>query len=174
MIIFAARLNDCKIILKHIPAMSTIKLRNSRTLQVTRAEIWPLIFDPECLIKLIPGCEELKRVNENEYKGVVRVGIAGVSGKYNAIVRLIELDPPNFCRFEGEIIGNTGIVQGEASFQLKDKDQCSVVTYRASGTITGALSKISPRFIEGVLNSLIKLGLNTCEKNILEVRVSPT
>jgi carbon monoxide dehydrogenase subunit G len=88
-------------------------------------------------------------------------------------VRIIESAPPDFCRFEGEIQGKTGTIEGEAAFQIEDQNGYSLVSYTATGVITGALSLISPRFIEGAVNSMIKQGLAACEKKLRPVSPDP-
>jgi carbon monoxide dehydrogenase subunit G len=42
----------------------------------------------------------------------------------------------------------------------------SLIEYQAKGLITGALAKLSPRFIEGVAQTLIKLGLANLNKQL--------
>jgi len=153
--------------------MSTIRLSGSHTLVVQKETIWPMIFNPAILVQLIPGCQELRQVSEEVYEGVIRVGFAGYSGSYSTLVRVLEIAPPDFCRFEGEIRGKTGTIKGEAAFRIEDRNGYSQVTYTATGVITGALSQISPRFIEGAVNSMIKLGLVACEKRLRPVSPDP-
>jgi carbon monoxide dehydrogenase subunit G len=42
----------------------------------------------------------------------------------------------------------------------------SLIEYRAKGMITGALAKLSPRFVEGVAQTLIKLGLASLNRQL--------
>jgi carbon monoxide dehydrogenase subunit G len=138
-------------------------------------EVWPRIFDPTSLMDLIPGCQQLEQVGPDEYRGQIQVGIAAVSGTYNTYVRVVERDAPHRCRFEGEVSGATGTIKGEATFTLKEvEDRSNVIEYQAKGMITGALAKLSPRFVEGVAQTLIKLGLANLNKNLQTQRVAPT
>lgn len=132
-----------------------------------------MIFDPKVLMQLIPGCQDLRQISDGVYEGVVNVGIGGIAGSYSTRVQIKESGPPDFCRFEGEIQGNTGTIKGEAAFRIEDQNGHSLVLYTATGVITGALSQISPRFIEGVVNSMIKLGLAACEKRLRLVSADP-
>jgi carbon monoxide dehydrogenase subunit G len=144
-----------------------IEIVGSYTLESPIDEVWPRIFDPVSLMGLIPGCQQLEQVSPNEYRGRIQVGIAAVSGTYGTYVRLVERDPPHCCRFEGQISGATGSIKGEATFNLKEVEgRNNLIEYQAKGMITGALAKLSPRFVEGVAQALIKLGLASLNKQL--------
>jgi carbon monoxide dehydrogenase subunit G len=146
---------------------SVVEIVGSYVLEVPIDDIWPRIFDPQSLMSLIPGCQELEQVSTDEYRGNIQVGIAAVSGRYDTYVRVVERDPPHRCCFEGEISGATGTIKGEASFTLKEvEERNNLIEYQAKGIITGALAKLSPRFVEGVAQTLIKLGLTNLNRQL--------
>jgi carbon monoxide dehydrogenase subunit G len=152
-----------------------VKIVGSYELEAPIDLVWPRIFDPRSLIKLIPGCQQLEQVGPDEYRGQIQVGIAAVSGTYETYVRLVERDPPHHCRFKGEVRGATGSIKGEASFTLKEVDQRhNLIEYEAKGMITGALAKLSPRFVEGVAQTLIKLGMANLNKEVRAQAVAAT
>jgi hypothetical protein len=137
-----------------------VEIVGSHRLEAPIDEVWPRIFDPTSLVSLIPGCQQLEQVSPDEYRGRIQVGIAAVSGTYETYVRVVERDPPHRCRFEGEVSGATGSIKGEASFTLEEvEERNSVIEYQAKGMITGALAKLNPRFVEGIAQTLIRLGL---------------
>jgi carbon monoxide dehydrogenase subunit G len=144
-----------------------VKIAGSYQFQASIEKAWPRIFDPQSLMGLIPGCQELEQVSPNEYHGQIQVGVAGVSGSYASMVKVVEADAPRYCRFEGEISGGAGGIQGEATFRLKEVSQDqSCIEYEAQGMITGALAKLSPRFVEGVARTLINRGLANLDKQL--------
>lgn len=144
-----------------------IKIQGTHTLKATREELWPHLFDPGSLLEMIPGCYQLNRISDTEYKGEMRIGLAGVSGKYSTVVRLKSVKPPEQCSFEGEISGGSGEIKGEASFSLTQTDEGTRIDYLAQGVISGALAALSPRFIEGVVKTLINLGLERLGRRLL-------
>ncbi len=152
-----------------------VEVVGSYMLEAPIDEIWPHIFDPKSLMSLIPGCQQLEQVSTDEYRGRIQVGIAAVSGTYDTYVRVVEHAPPHRCRFKGEISGATGTIKGEASFTLKEVEECNnLIEYQAKGIITGALAKLSPRFVEGVAQTLIKLGLANLNKQLQAQMVADT
>jgi carbon monoxide dehydrogenase subunit G len=147
--------------------MSAIMIQGSHKMGVSAEKVWPILFDPKGLMELIPGCQDLKRDQTGEYKGTIRIGIAGVAGSYSTTVRILETQPPHSCNMTGEIYSNTGTIKGEAQFFVEGDENSCILSYSAKGIITGAISKISPRFIEGVIGTLIRFGLDACERKLL-------
>lgn len=145
-----------------------IKIAGSYELEASVEKVWPHIFDPQSLMNLIPGCQQLEQVGPDEYRGQIQVAIAAVSGIYQTYVRVVERDPPHRCCFEGEVNGATGIIKGEASFTLKEVEEKNKTSleYEAKGMITGAMARLNPRYAEGVARTLIKQGLANLNKQL--------
>ena len=152
-----------------------VEIVGSYELEASIDQVWPRTFDPTSLMSLIPGCQQLEQVGPDEYRGQIQVGVAAVSGIYESYVRVVEREPPHKCRFEGEVSGATGTIKGDASFTLKEvNEHNSLIEYQAKGMITGALAKLSPRFVEGVSQTLIKLGLATLNRGLRAQAVANT
>jgi carbon monoxide dehydrogenase subunit G len=145
---------------------SMIEIKGSYRLAAPRERVWPVIFDPNALMGLIPGCNHLEQTSPDEYRGQVKVGIASVSGTYNMFVKVVRSEPPEFCQFEGEISGPTGLIKGTAFFTLNEVEEKSVIGFQAQSLVTGALGKLSYRFIEGVVQTFIKVGLANLDKQL--------
>jgi carbon monoxide dehydrogenase subunit G len=144
-----------------------MKIAGSYTLTGPREKIWPLIYDPAALMNLIPGCEQLEQINPTEYRGKMQLRFPGVAGVYHTYVKILERDEPHFSRFEGEVNGPAGSVKGTASFELKDaEERQTVISYQGQAMITGALAKLSPRFVEGVAQTLLKQGLAALDQQV--------
>ncbi len=57
-----------------------MKLNGTRTILASRQQVWDFLIDPNQLAKCMPGCESLEEIGENEYSGVIKVGVAAVKG----------------------------------------------------------------------------------------------
>lgn len=143
-----------------------MKIAGSHTLHAPRGDVWSLILEPEALKVLIPGCQHLEQTSPDEFRGRIQIQMASVGGTYDTFVKIVERHPPRHCRFEGEVHGPTGIVQGQASFSLQEMSQNTLISYEAEALVTGALSKLSARFIEGVAETLIKQGLSRLDQRL--------
>jgi carbon monoxide dehydrogenase subunit G len=143
-------------------------ISGSYILNAPAEQVWPLIFNPNSLICLIPGCQQLDQVAPGEYHGKMSIGVAAVSGKYDTLVKVVEADAPNYCAFEGLVTGPTGTITGQASFSLKQIEQDTKIEYHAHAMITGALGGISPRILESVAKTFINQGMDELNKNFTE------
>lgn len=150
-----------------------VKIVGSYKLEAPMGKVWPRIFDPQSLMDLIPGCQQLEQVGPDEYRGQVQVGVAAVSGTYETTVRVVERDPPHRCQFEGEVTGPTGSIKGTASFVLEEVNQgSSFIEYEAEAMITGALAKLNSRFVEGIAQTLVNRGLANLNKQLRDQAAS--
>jgi len=137
-----------------------MKITGNYTLDGSRQDIWPLIHDPISLVGLIPGCEQLDQISPDEYRGQVQLRLPAVSGAYTTYVKLIEVEAPRYCRFEGKVEGPAGSISGTASFKLEPMDAKSILEYEGQAMIIGSLARLDSRFAEGIAQSLIKQGLD--------------
>ena len=68
-----------------------MKLNGTQTFPASRQKVWEFLTDPNRLARCMPGCEKLETVGENEFSGVINVGLAAVKGVYNGKVKLDEM-----------------------------------------------------------------------------------
>jgi carbon monoxide dehydrogenase subunit G len=136
------------------------------TFDAPAGALWAAIFDTETLKDLIPGCTRLDQTGPDAYHGEIRVGIAAVNGAYQTDVTVAERDEPHRCRMLGEVRGPTGTMKGEARFTLEEAGGQTTLAYEGKAIISGALAKMSPRFVEGVAQTLIRHGLGKLEKRV--------
>ena len=76
-----------------------------------------------------------------------------------AKVRVLDSQPPGFCRFEGEANGPAGSVAGQASFTLTEQGAGTSIEYQGEARISGPLAGMNPRFAEGIAKTFISQGL---------------
>jgi carbon monoxide dehydrogenase subunit G len=149
-----------------------MQIEGSYLISAPREQVWPLIFDPQALIGLIPGCQRIEQISAGEYRGKIQVGLAAVNGSYDTLIKILASQPPESCRFEGEISGPTGLVKGDATFTLMDSAGNSLLVYHAQAIVTGALAKLSPRFIEGAVHTCLKIGLGNLNRQVQQAAPS--
>ena len=141
-------------------------VRGSRTLDAPRAAVFAAICDPNTLLGIIPGCREIERVDDVEYRGRISLRLPGMVGTYRTVVRLVETEPPAFGRLDGEVVGALGTITGTASFRLAERDGRTTVDYDGQAVIGGPLARLDTRFAEGLARSLINQGLGNLETRL--------
>lgn len=143
-----------------------MNIRGSRTLDAPREAVFAAILDPQTLLGVIPGCREIEKVGDTEYRGRIVLRLPGVVGTYRTVVRVVETDPPCSGRLEGEVAGSLGSIKGQASFRLVEAGGRTTVDYDGRAEIGGALARLDSRFVEGLAGSLIGQGLATLDARL--------
>jgi hypothetical protein len=96
-------------------------MSGERRIQAPREKVWNALNDPLVLRASIPGCESLEKLSENELKATAAVKIGPIAARFTGRVRLLDLDPPNAYRIEGEGQGGAaGFAKGGAAVRLTD------------------------------------------------------
>lgn len=143
------------------------------TLDAPREAVFAAVCDPRALLEIIPGCQEIRQVSDEEYRGRIAIRLPAIVGSYDMRVRLTETDPPAYGAFEGRVEGRVGTVTGHAAFRLADDDGRTVIEYEGTGLIGGPLARLDSRFVEGLARSLIDEGLSRLGTRLAAVPVEP-
>lgn len=139
--------------------VQSMKISGYSTVNATAESIWPLIFDPRTLLGLLPGCEQIEQVADNEYRSRLTLRMPAIVGTYQAHVRVLEREAPRFFLIEGNANGPAGSLRGQASLFLIPEGQGTRIEYQGDVQISGPLASMNPRFAEGVAETLIRQGL---------------
>lgn len=143
-----------------------MNIRGRRTLDAPRDAVFDAICDPTTLLGIIPGCREIEKVDDVEYRGRISLRLPGMVGTYRTVVRLLETEPPACGRIDGEVVGALGSIRGSASFRLTETDGRTTVEYDGRAVIDGPLARLDTRFAEGLAGSLINQGLGNLETRL--------
>jgi carbon monoxide dehydrogenase subunit G len=81
--------------------------------------------------------------------------IGPVKAKFKGKVRLVDLDPPNGYKIQGEGDGGVaGFAKGGASVSLTDKDGGTLLSYNVEAQIGGKLAQLGQRLVNGAAKKL--------------------
>lgn len=136
------------------------------SLAADRDAVFAAICDPEALLEVIPGCQEIHQVGDTEYQGRLSIRLPAFIGSYATTVRLVSANPPAFGRLEGRVDGAIGSISGAATFRLTEQGDTTVVEYEGQGTVDGPLARLDSRFVEGIARSLINEGLARLDRRL--------
>jgi uncharacterized protein len=120
----------------------------------TRA--YDLMQDPVVLAKAIPGCQELVKSGEDEYKLKMKMVLASLSGAFEGKVKLTEPVPPESFKMLVEGSGKIGFMKGEGVLRLSPTDSGTEVAYDGDAQIGGTMAAVGQRLIDVTARMLIK------------------
>ena len=130
-------------------------MNGEAVLPAARETVWAKLNDPEVLKACIPGCQSLEMASPTEFAAVAKVKVGPVSATFKGRVQLLDLDPPNGYRIQGEGEGGVaGFAKGGAKVHLEEVPEGTKLVYEVEAQIGGKLAQLGGRLINGVAKKM--------------------
>ncbi len=120
------------------------------------AAVWRSLLDPESLKAVIPGCHELQRLGDNDYRALVSLGVGPVRGKFEATVKLSELVTEKSGRIGGALTGPLGGASGSGNIRLEKTASGTRIDYDYAVTATGKVVSVGGRLLDAATALIIR------------------
>jgi carbon monoxide dehydrogenase subunit G len=137
-----------------------MEFKGRYTIPATPQRVWDALHDETVLARSIPGCEEVKKISDNEFKARAKVKIGPVSAPFEGRVQIMPGPPkPGFShaftmRGEGQG-GAAGFARGESDVRLApDVEGKTTLEYEAKAIVGGRLAQLGQRLIDGAAKSI--------------------
>ena len=112
---------------------------------VPRTHAFAFVRDPRRLAACIPGCHDLRELDDGRYAAVLTSRVAFMTVSFNVVIEVVRMDPPSAIesKIAGDGIGLPGHVTAIASLQLEESgERRTVITYATDLALTGKLGGI--------------------------------
>ena len=130
-------------------------LRGEYRIPADREAVWKALNDPDVLKACIPGCESLEMASPTELAATVVTKIGPVKAKFNGVVTLENLNPPESYTISGEGKGGAaGFAKGGADVHLSAEGAETVLNYEAKAQVGGKLAQLGSRLIDSTAKKL--------------------
>jgi len=130
-------------------------MQGQRVLQVTQAQAWDALNDPEILKACITGCDTFELTQAHEYKVGVAIKIGPVSAKFTGKVTLSDIQAPDSYTLNFEAQGGVaGFGKGQSHVSLRPHAEGCELLYSVHSTVGGKLAQLGQRLIDGAAKSL--------------------
>lgn len=138
-----------------------MRIQGEHRFEADRERVWEALMDPDVLASTLPGFQKLEQVGENEYEGVLALGVGPVQGRFEGRVALRDLDPPTSYRLELTGRGGPGYVEGSGTVRLTAADPGGGTTmvYDLDLNIGGKLAAVGQRMLEMTVRTLSRHAL---------------
>jgi 2-furoyl-CoA dehydrogenase large subunit len=126
-------------------------------LPVTPETVWSMLLDPATLAAVIPGCHSVDKVSSTRFRAEVTIGVGPVKGRYNAEIRLSDLDPPRAATLSGSTQGALGSGSGSGKVVLTPNGKGGTsLAYSYEAEIGGKVAAIGGRLLDGAARFVIR------------------
>lgn len=132
--------------------------------------VWEMFLDPTVLASIMPGCERLEKVREQDgetqYEGDMKIKVGPVQGKFQGTVILSHLQPPQSYQMKVHGKGPQGIVDGLGSIQLTWGDAGTQLQYEGNANISGQIAAVGQRLMDSSAKAIVKQSLQNLDAQI--------
>jgi carbon monoxide dehydrogenase subunit G len=102
------------------------------------------LFDAEVMASCVPGCERLEKLDEDRFRSVVVVSMAGVQARFDLLSEVTQREALAVSAVtRGEEGGQASTLQAETRLTLALAEGGTQVAYRSDVTLTGRLGRFA-------------------------------
>jgi carbon monoxide dehydrogenase subunit G len=124
-------------------------MTGERRIPAPRERVWNALNDPQVLKSCLPGCESLEQLSPTDMRATASVKIGPIAARFTGKVQLLDLDPPNAYRIEGEGQGGAaGFVKGGAVVRLGEDAGATLLGYEVHAQVGGKMAQLGARLID--------------------------
>ena len=131
-----------------------MKLSATYTFLAPGEKVFAALVDPPVLQKCIEGCEKMEKTGEDTYDANLKIGVAGIKGRYVGKIRIAEKKPPESFTLQVEGKGSPGWVKGTARIQISPKNDGSELQCESDGQVGGLIAQVGSRLVEAVAKKM--------------------
>jgi len=143
-----------------------MKLEGNYTFEASRDVVWAALMDPEVLARVMPGCEKLEQVGDDQYEGMIKIRVGPVQGKFQGKVTLKDINEPDSYSMVVDGKGAPGFMKGEGQVELEDKGNTTLMHYTGEAQVGGRIASVGQRLLDSSAKALTKQSLDGLNKQI--------
>jgi uncharacterized protein len=136
-----------------------MKIEGSYPFAAPRDVVWPILTDPVVLASVMPGCETLETVGENQYHGILKIKVGPVQGKFQGDIVLADINSPESYNITVNGRGAPGFVKGTGSLRLEADGDMTTLHYSGDAQVGGRLASVGQRLLDTSANAIIRQSL---------------
>ncbi|MCC6716774.1 MAG: carbon monoxide dehydrogenase subunit G [Acetobacteraceae bacterium] len=149
-------------------------MSGERRIAAPREKVWAALNDEAVLKAAIPGCESLEKLSDAEMKATASVKIGPIAARFTGKVNLLDLDPPNSYRIEGEGQGGVaGFAKGGAAVTLTADGTDTILSYDVKANVGGKIAQLGARLIDATAKQMADAFFDRFAAQVTSAEASP-
>jgi len=137
-----------------------MKVAGSYTFEAPQVTVWEALQNPSVLTSVLPGCDRLDEIGENQYEGDLNIRVGPVQGKFKGKVEMLDLEEPTSFSLKIDGRGNTGFVKAIAKVDLEDAGESTVMHYDSDAQVGGRIASVGQRLLDSSAKAIIQQSLD--------------
>ena len=134
-----------------------MKFSGTVEIKAPRERVWAFVIDPEQVGQCGPGVATIETVDPTHFRVTAAVGIAFVRARFVVNLELADLRSPEraVIKARGQAPGSAVDATAEMMLAEGPTPDSTVMDWAADVVISGALTSVGSRIIEGTANRII-------------------
>ena len=141
-----------------------MKLQGSHTFPDSPENLWAILIEPTTLTAVLPGCQSLEPIAENQYQGTLTIPYGPMAGSYEGNLTLSHIIENEGFAFTFTAQSKTGTIGGNGRLQLQAQDDHTILTYEGEAKVGGQLAEHATPLLETTARSLVRQSLENLDQ----------
>ena len=137
-----------------------MKVAGSYTFEAPQETVWESLQNPIVLTSVLPGCDRLDEVGENQWEGELNIKVGPVQGKFKGRVEMRDLEPPKSFNLGIDGQGSTGFVKATAKVDLEAAGEGTIMHYDSDAQVGGRIASVGQRLLDSSAKAIIQQSLD--------------
>jgi carbon monoxide dehydrogenase subunit G len=133
-----------------------LEINGERKIPAPQHAVWNALNDPVVLRECIPGCDQMEKISDTEYRLGMLAVVGPVKARFSGKLMLSDIvEPQGYAlQFEGSG-GAAGFGKGSARVALSSIGETETqLDYTASAQVGGKLAQVGSRLIDGIARKI--------------------
>ncbi|MCB0195955.1 MAG: carbon monoxide dehydrogenase subunit G [Anaerolineae bacterium] len=148
-------------------------LEGTYTFDALRDKVWEALMDPNVLVNIMPGCEKLEEVGENEYETMLKIKVGPVQGKFKGNIELLDINAPDSYRMKVDGKGPSGFMKGDGQVRLESQGDATLMHYTGTAQVGGRIASVGQRLLDSSAKAITKQSLDGLNQQIMARQQPP-
>jgi uncharacterized protein len=124
---------------------------------VPKQKVYDFVMDPAKITSIFPDVQDVRVVDENNFKLKAKVGISLIRGMMDVEMSIVERRPPSFAKMKAKGSGLSSSVELENTFNMEDAPGGSgtLVKWAADAKIAGLMASVGSRLIDAAAQKYV-------------------
>jgi carbon monoxide dehydrogenase subunit G len=137
-----------------------MKLAGTYTFEAPQQTVWEALRNPTVLTSILPGCEKLEEVGDNQFEGQLDIRVGPVQGKFQGKIEMLDLVAPDSFRLKINGQGTTGFVNASAKVDLEAAGDSTLIHYDSDAQVGGRIAGVGQRLLDSSARSIVQQSLD--------------
>lgn len=128
--------------------------------------VWKFIKDETILHNSIPGCKSFVESSKRLYDAEIEIKAGPIQDLFKLKIRRMKEKSPTFYQLQVKGNGDLGEIEGTVDLDIQGFQGGAKLTCKAEAEVTGKMTAVGQRFLEGGANKGLKSFFQSLEKEI--------